>query len=154
VDDVVILNTKTCNAAYEQVKEEGSIKPGQASKFVRSPPPPPANGIEPWEIPSPSSSLLCNTSADLCSFIEVEKTVEVELFKSHSVLDDMAFGAVWMYMATGESEYIGASQKYLERHYLVRRISAVHTHLFLYCTHIYALGQNKTVCPTMNESTY
>lgn len=46
---------------------------------------------------------------------------EVPLYNSTMVLDDMAWGAVWLYKATGDPSYLGMAERYLTRHYRVRR---------------------------------
>lgn len=46
---------------------------------------------------------------------------EVPLYNSTTVLDDMAWGAVWLYKATGDPNYLGMAERYLTRHYMVRR---------------------------------
>jgi hypothetical protein len=44
---------------------------------------------------------------------------EIEFFNSTTVYDDLAWGAVWMYKATGNALYLGQSQKFLALHYSV-----------------------------------
>jgi len=48
---------------------------------------------------------------------QLTEVKEVPLYNSTSVLDDMAWGAVWLYKATGNPTYLGQAQRYLERHY-------------------------------------
>jgi len=52
-----------------------------------------------------------------CRFILVNDWVEVPLFNSTSVLDDMAWAATWMYKATNNTLYMGQAQKFVARHY-------------------------------------
>ena len=51
--------------------------------------------------------------------LQLSRIVEVPIYNSTSVLDDMAWGAVWLHMATGDPTYLGQAQRYIGRHYQV-----------------------------------
>lgn len=55
-----------------------------------------------------------------CQAMTVDLNVTVTYYNSSSVLDDMAWGAVWLYRATNDPKYLGAAQRYIARHYVVR----------------------------------
>jgi hypothetical protein len=42
---------------------------------------------------------------------------QVAFFNSSSVLDDLAWAAVWMFKATNNALYMGQAQKFISRHY-------------------------------------
>ncbi|KAL6761536.1 hypothetical protein V8C86DRAFT_830836 [Haematococcus lacustris] len=46
----------------------------------------------------------------------VNRTKTVPFFNSTTVLDDMAWGAVWMYKATREPQYLGQAELFMKRH--------------------------------------
>ncbi|GFH05777.1 uncharacterized protein HaLaN_00295 [Haematococcus lacustris] len=50
----------------------------------------------------------------------VNRTKTVPFFNSTTVLDDMAWGAVWMYKATREPQYLGQAELFMKRHKQVR----------------------------------
>jgi hypothetical protein len=52
--------------------------------------------------------------------LQVVSELTVPLYNSTSVLDDMAWGGVWLYLATDDPAYLGKAQRYLGRHYTVR----------------------------------
>ncbi|GFH28899.1 glyco_trans_2-like domain-containing protein, partial [Haematococcus lacustris] len=42
--------------------------------------------------------------------------LQVGLFNSSTVLDDMAWGAAWLHKATGEAGYLGQAELFMSRH--------------------------------------
>ncbi|GAX77149.1 hypothetical protein CEUSTIGMA_g4595.t1 [Chlamydomonas eustigma] len=76
-----------------------------------------------WHPPVTLAVEQCADNA--CSFILVEDIAEVEFFNSTSVYDDLAWGAVWMYKATGNALYLGQSERFLATHYTTEATQAV-----------------------------
>ncbi|KAG1672206.1 hypothetical protein FOA52_002907 [Chlamydomonas sp. UWO 241] len=52
-----------------------------------------------------------------CEFILVNDYHEIAFFNSSSVMDDLAWAALWMYKATNNTLYMGQAQKFTDRHY-------------------------------------
>jgi hypothetical protein len=59
----------------------------------------------------------CATTSDGCQTRTIEDTVEVPIFNSSSVYDDLAYASTWLFMATSERGYLGKAQRYLRQHY-------------------------------------
>lgn len=53
----------------------------------------------------------------------VKRNVTQEYYKSTSVLDDVALAATWMYIATGEPNFLGDAQRYIKQHESAERIA-------------------------------
>ncbi|KAJ9523924.1 hypothetical protein QJQ45_022417 [Haematococcus lacustris] len=70
-----------------------------------------------WPLPQASDVLEYDPcAAGTCRIMTVNRTKTVPFFNSTTVLDDMAWGAVWMYRATKEAKYLGQAELFLKRH--------------------------------------
>ncbi|KAJ9528163.1 hypothetical protein QJQ45_005789 [Haematococcus lacustris] len=70
-----------------------------------------------WPLPKASAVLEYDPcAAGTCRIMTVNRTKTVPFFNSTTVLDDMAWGAVWMYKATREPQYLGQAELFMKRH--------------------------------------
>ncbi|KAJ9506848.1 hypothetical protein QJQ45_020227, partial [Haematococcus lacustris] len=70
-----------------------------------------------WPLPQATDALKYDPcAAGTCRIMTVNRTKTVPFFNSTTVLDDMAWGAVWMYKATREPQYLGQAELFMKRH--------------------------------------
>ncbi|GFH21736.1 uncharacterized protein HaLaN_19098 [Haematococcus lacustris] len=70
-----------------------------------------------WPLPQATDALKYDPCAEgTCRVMTVNHTMTVPFFNSTSVLDDMAWGAVWLHRATGEAQYLGQAELFMKRH--------------------------------------
>eukprot|EP00798_Chlamydomonas_sp_ICE-L_P013807 gene13807-19723_t len=69
-----------------------------------------------WTIPILNGTALCDRDSK-CEEVRVAAVREVALYNSTSIFDDLAWGGIWMYKASGNTKYLGQAQRFIQRHY-------------------------------------
>ncbi|KAJ9512105.1 hypothetical protein QJQ45_012739 [Haematococcus lacustris] len=83
------------------------------------PSPSSTDGTLRWPLPTTTNTSLprdlCAPGAG-CRKMARQRELQVGLFNSSTVLDDMAWGAAWLHKATGEAGYLGQAELFMSRH--------------------------------------